>query len=151
MFRPTITEDVMQMAPNVRAEDEGEVRSVTGLSAFQALTIGLFHSSDCVTGVGAEGELVCIAGVVPTGTAGSVWMISTPDISRYKREVVVEGRQWIAEMTEKHGTLQNVVDATNRIHRVLIKHMGFEFSDPIENYGVGKITVVPFKRKQKHV
>jgi len=151
MFRPTIAEDVTSMAPIVREEDVREVRSITGLSIEEALTIGFFSSSDCVTGFGKTGEIALIAGVVPVIKGASVWMISTKAIIGNARLIVTEGNRWITEMVAKHGLLHNVVDARNTIHQRLIKHMGFTFQTPKINYGVGQIPVIPFIRTQTDV
>jgi len=151
MFRPTITKDVMEFAPNVREQDQREVQSIAGLSVLEALSIGLFHSSDCVTGIGKSGEIVMIAGVVPAQGRGSVWMLTSSEIKSNKRELLEEGREWLKEMHTKHGDLTNVVDARNTLHQRLIRHMGFEMQEQINNYGVEQVPVIPFKRKQKHV
>jgi hypothetical protein len=145
MIKQTTPEDVMEMHSSVRDEDEREVRSLTGLSILEALTIGLVHSEDCITGFSPEGDRVLIAGVV-RGDPASVWMLSTPAISSCKREIVTEGRAWVEEMTAKYGEIANVVSADNSVHIGLLRFMGFEFGDPIDNYGTDMIRVLPFKR-----
>ncbi|MCG7628392.1 hypothetical protein MHM88_11290 [Epibacterium sp. MM17-32] len=151
MFRPTIPEDIMKFAPTVREADKREVQSISGLSVLEALSVGLFHSSDCMTGIGKSGGIVTIAGVVRHGDRGAVWMISSPEISKNKRELLTEGHKWLGAMQRKYGDLTNVVDARNTLHQRLIRHLGFELGDQIENYGVEQIPVIPFKRKQNHV
>lgn len=151
MLRNTTIQDVMEMAPKVRPEDEAEVAAIAGLSPLEALTVGLFHSKSCVTGLSKTGEIALIAGVVPLPQGASVWMIATPAIQGNAREVLREGRKWLDNMCHHYGVLRNVVDARNSVHLNLLKHMGFSFGEPKPNHGAGKILVIPFTRKLQNV
>jgi len=146
MIRKTEPNDILELANTMRVEDQREVQSMAGLSPLEALSLGYMQSTDCITGVGKQGTVSLVAGVVSTGSYGAVWMLSAPDIKTNARELATTGRAWITAMTMKHGRLENVVDARNKLHIRLIKFMGFDLGDPISNYGVDKIRVIPFKR-----
>lgn len=147
MIRKTKPQDVAHVAAYLRPEDEQEVRSLTGLSPLQALTIGAIHSPDCITGFTPEGEPAVIAGVVPMGDGtGSVWMLCTPAIKGNVRELVATARLWVAAMLHKYGTLTNVVDARNTVHLRFVSHLGFELGAPIAEYGPGRVSVLPITR-----
>ena len=144
----------MFLAANVREEDAAEVQSVAGLTPLEALTIGLFHSKDCVTGLGRTGDPVLIAGVVKTGQPqrhGSIWMLSTPEIRHNLRAILTEGKSWVGNMADKYGDLSNVSAVENTGHHRIIQALGFTLEPPITDYGPRNATVVPFHRKQSHV
>lgn len=147
MIKNTRPMDVIHVAKKMREEDVEEVRSLAGLSPLEALTIGHFHSTDCITGFTPEGEPCLIAGVVPTGEGrGSIWMLCTPDIKASVRELVTTGKLWVNAMLYKHGCLQNVVDERNTAHLRFVRHLGFSLGAPIENYGPGCVSVIPITR-----
>lgn len=146
MIRQSVPADALEFAPMVREEDEREVRSISGLSPVEALAQGILHSEDCITAYGKRGSITLMAGVVPAIDGGAVWMLSAPDIKENARGLLESGPPWIEAMTRKYGTLSNVVDDRNTVHKRLIEYMGFAFEAPIDNYGVEMIRVSPFKR-----
>lgn len=148
MIRPTTAQDVLLLADQMREADKKEVEALSGLDPLATLTLGLFHSSTCITGFGEEGELLGICGVVPVipGWQGSVWMLTTDAIQKYAKTLVKEGRKWLDQQQAEYPVLTNVVTESNDVHVRLIKHMGFEFKEPIDNYGAAGVRVLPFER-----
>lgn len=148
MIRTATPQDILAIAENMRDADKYEVEALTGLSPLEALSVGLFHSDHCVVGVGKDDELVGAWGCMSAGVldVGCVWFLSTDAVTRNVREVIVEGRAWLDQWQGKYPVLTNYVTTENSVHIRLIKALGFEFGDPIHNYGTGGVSVLPFKR-----
>lgn len=150
MIRSATAEDILKFAPTMREEDVEEVKAVAGLDPLACLTLGMFHSDSCVVGVSPEGDIVGVFGVVPVipDKVGSVWFLSSPAITQNARHVLAEGRAWLDGQNARYPVLTNVVSESNVTHIRLIKHLGFTFGEPIDNYGAGRIRVIPFERKR---
>lgn len=144
--------DIMDVAQRMREADKQEVEALTGLDPLAVLSLGLLHSSPCITCVASDGEIVGIAGVAPVvrNKVGSIWFLSTDAVEQHALQLVREGREWLDELNALYPVLANVVTESNDVHIRLIKHLGFEFKEPIDNYGAAKVRVIPFER-HKHV
>lgn len=148
MIRKATPQDVLDFAPNMRDADKQEVEALTGLDPLACLMLGLMHSDPCMAGVSNEGEIVMIFGINQLDPGvGAIWMLSSNAIKDHARELVREGKRWLDEQHALYPVLTNVVDERNDVHRRLIKHMGFSFGEPINNYGVAGVRVIPFERK----
>lgn len=146
MIRPSTYDDVVYMAENMRDADKEEVQLIAGLSPMQSLSLGFINSKECITGITRGGRIACIAGVVPLHKGmASIWMLSTPDITRAKREIVTDGIKWVKRMRRTYGQLSNCVSEDNIVHYRLIKHMGFRFGKPFKIPGKN-VRAIPFKR-----
>ena len=151
MIRKATASDILELAKNLREADVEEVRAITGLDPLEALSIGLMQSDSCVVGVSTSGNTVGVFGVVSVipNKVGNVWFLSTHEVEREARGVLTEGRVWLDEQNALYPVLTNVVSESNDVHRRLIKHLGFEFLEPINNYGAGGIRVIPFERRHQ--
>ena len=149
MIRKANASDIMKLAENMREADKQEVEALTGLDPLAALSLGLFHSDVCWAGYGDDGEIVGIWGITPVvpNAVGSVWLLSTDAIKGYGRELIRDGSKWLDEQNALYPVLTNVVTESNDVHIRLIKHLGFEFKEPIDNYGAAGVRVLPFERK----
>lgn len=147
MIRPTIASDILDLAPRLREADVEEVHALAGVDPLAALAVGLFQSSSCMTGVGRDGSIVGVFGVVPLPDGdASVWFLSSPEIVQNTREIIVEGRKWLDEQNALYPVLKNVCSKSNVVHLRLIRCLGFTFLEPMEDVGPGGITVIPFER-----
>ncbi|MGH0000107.1 phage protein Gp13 family protein [Pseudovibrio ascidiaceicola] len=148
MIRPATAEDILDFAPKMREADKEEVEAIIGLDPLAALSIGLFQSDQCCIGINPEGEVVGVFGVVPIvpNQIGSVWFLSSDAITRSARHVVREAREWLDEQNATYPILTNVVTDANTVHKRLLRSLGFTFGTPIENYGTGRVRVIPFER-----
>lgn len=149
MIRPSVGDDVYEIAEQMRDADKAEVELLAGQSPLEALAVGYVNSAECITGIGKGGELVCMAGVVKTDVKGyaAVWMLSTSAVERNKKALLRDGKKWLARMRKQYGTLANVVTADNSTHVGLIKHLGFTFGSTIQKAGVHKVPALPFKMR----
>lgn len=141
MIRPTTHTDVLELCDTVRPEDVKEVLELSGLSVREALAYGYMAGDEVVTGMVGD-RVACIFGVVGT----SVWLLSSPQIAKAKRELITEGRRWLAEMVSKHGKLTNAIAADNEVHLRLARHLGFTFKQPITT-GPLRTLAVPIERE----
>lgn len=148
MIRPTVAQDIIDLANNVREEDAQEIESLTGLDVLSALSYGLFKAEECVTGIGKNGAVVLVAGVHPSGVEGEglVWMICTEDIRHNVRELLVSGREWLDGLHARYSSLTNAVEDRFKEGRILLRHLGFTFREPFETE-LGPV-VHPFERKK---
>lgn len=150
MIRPTVPQDLVDFVPMMREDDRLEVEAITGLDPLSSLAIGLFHSDACMTGFAVDGSLAGIMGVVPIvpRQIGSIWFLSTEAVVKHRRQLLTEARVWLDEQQALYPVLTNVVSVRNEVHKRLLKHLGFTFLEPIDNYGAGRIRVIPFERKR---
>lgn len=148
MIRPSTIADVAELAETMREEDKREIAQMSGLDPLAVLMLGFLHSDECLSACTPSGELVAMLGVVPLvpNLIGSVWLLSAPLLASHKKELLREGRPVLDHLLRRYRLAHNVVAADNHVHQRLIKHMGFRFMEPIENYGVGQIRVIPFER-----
>jgi hypothetical protein len=147
MIRATTLDDLPKLARNMSKEDVTEVREVAGYTPMEALALGYMHSNPCVTGIDADGNVVCMFGVTPYGDGtGAIWLLSTDAIKEHALELIREGRKWLAEQAGRYSKLMNVVHAEHITHIRLIKAMGFTLLEPIDDYMGRGVRVVPFER-----
>lgn len=148
MIRPATVQDVMDFAPTMREADVEEVKATVGLDPLDALAIAYFQSDQPCVAYNRYDEVVGIIGVVPLvpNKVGSVWFLSSDAVTRGVKTMVIEAREWLDEQNALYPVLCNVVAESNVVHRRLLKHLGFDFKEPVDNYGAGKIRVIPFER-----
>jgi hypothetical protein len=129
--------------------DRFEVEAIAGLDPLAALSVGLFHSDPCLAGVDADGQVVAMWGIVPVvpNSHGSIWLLSSDMVGRHVREIVKSAGKWLDEQQKRYQVLSNVVSADNLVHQRLLRHLGFTFLEPINNFGPGKVRVIPFERR----
>lgn len=148
MIRKATPQDVVELAEKMREEDIEEVRAVAGLGPLEAVSVGFMQSDVCLRLDTAEGELLGIVGIVKMPDAsGNIWFLSTPAIEDGFRPIFRWALEWLDEQLALYPVLSNVVAESNVVHRRLLKHLGFQFLEPIDNYGVEGIRVIPFERR----
>ncbi len=149
MIRYATPADIMDVAQRMREADKEEIEVIAGLDPLAALSLGHIHSDRCIACVAPGGEVVGIAGVSPIvpEQVGSIWFLSTDGITKHARRLVIEGRKWLDALHALYPVLTNVVTESNDVHIRLIKHLGFNFMEPIDNFGVSNVRVLPFESK----
>lgn len=133
IFIPSVLNDVIELAPKLRAEDVMECRA-NGHEAEEALKLCFFNSTLCYSAKVA-GRTECMFGLseinVPKGI-GVIWCLGSDKIFEHKITMVREGRNFINRFFEDYTMLYNLVDARNERHIAWLKHLGFTFlKDPI--------------------
>lgn len=147
MIRMSTTADAFDLAPRLREEDKREIEVLTGLGPLEALAYGRYHSDICYTAL-KNGKVVGMAGVVRLDEhTGSVWFLSSHEVTKYPRELLQESKRFLGELQGRYRTLTNYVTANNKLHLRLIRHLGFEIGEPLVLPGSGE-RIVKFERNQ---
>jgi hypothetical protein len=127
-FRPALPTDADDLLADLRPEDRQEADALLGPGkADDAIRTSLKNSLMAWSAVDDEG-VVFIFGLVMlsvVGSEGSPWMVGTTRTERYPRELVREGRAYIARMLKAAPLLANAVDARNKRSIAWLKRIGF--------------------------
>lgn len=90
-----------------------------------------------------DGKLLCVMGTSPSPKLPEgyhvVWCLGTKELSRHKREFVVQGHAVLKEFLFRKGTLFNIISVNNTEAITWIKHQGAHF------YGEVKVRKGIFK------
>ncbi len=152
-LRSATIEDAIALSKNLRAEDEAEVKAMTGETSLDALTHGVLASDLPVSIVDEDGQILGMFGAVTAFTQpriGTVWMLASPDILKYRRRFAKESKQWIEALQEHYDILCNVVDERNTVHIRWLQWCGFTFIQRHPEFGVENRPFIEFVRI-KHV
>lgn len=131
----------------LRAADRAEVEALTGRDPREALVESVERSALAWAGL-ADGELVCLFGVVPmtlTGVTGVPWLLGSDAVTRYGRPFLRRNRFYVAEMLRVFPVLRNVVDARNTVSIRWLAWLGFTLGAP-QPMGVRGLPFIPFTR-----
>lgn len=130
--RPSTPEDVIDLAPRLRAEDLREVETINGCSGLTALSDGLRTSDECVT-IEHEGRVIGMFGVAPLDPGvGAIWLLASDELPKIRWAFLKKTRPWIQYFLTKYPTLTNMVDSRNTQHVKWIKWAGFTFTNTYE-------------------
>lgn len=152
-LRPATIEDAIALSKNLRAEDEAEVKAMTGGTTLDALTHGVLASDLPISIVDEDGQILGMFGAVTAlnrPKIGTVWMLASPDILKYRRRFARESKQWIEALQEHYDILFNVVDERNTVHLRWLQWCGFTFIQRHPEFGIENRPFIEFVRI-KHV
>lgn len=125
---------VAPVAMNMRKEDADEVWSSFRITPPQALMVSL-HGSELAWSVLSPktGQPFAMFGVrkgsILAGES-TIWLLSTPEIARWRLPFAKHSREYIRELAESYGVLTNHVDVRNKASIAWLKWLGAEFDDP---------------------
>lgn len=144
--RPARWDDIPTLAENMRAADVAEIKAASGLSAEEALQIGV--RSGALVGCRPDDTPVMIYGVIPghTPDVGAVWMLATDGLLEFSRQFLRESREAVAKLCEGYRLVYNFTDARNTAHHRWIKWAGFTIIKRHEEFGVEKRPFLEFVR-----
>lgn len=147
-YRPATLDDVYVLAPKLRQADVQEVKDASGLSALDALLLSVEASSEALSIIATDGEVVGMFGVCPTVEAdmGIPWLLCSDRLPEVRKEFIPQSAEWVIEVNKKYPVLFNYVAKDNKVAIRWLKHLGFNFTQLIENYGVGKKPFYEFVR-----
>lgn len=138
IVRPSVGEDVHEMASRLRTEDQAEIVACSGRPPVEALGQGFACSVPCMT-VEYMGRASTMFGVVPSETTfprlGAVWLLGTDDINLFSRQFLRQSRSWLKEVCKDYDIVGNVVDERNDQHVRWLRWMGFKFIHRHESFG----------------
>lgn len=143
-LKPATLEEAIALAQDLRPEDEAEIRAMSGQESVVSLKHGVVFSDLPTTIMDEDGSVLGMFGAVSTGSnprMGTVWMLCSPKILKYRRQFAKESRQWIEAMHQRYDLLWNVVDERNTVHIRWLQWCGFTF---IRRYPVLGVEQRPF-------
>ena len=143
-IRPATVADALTLV--LRQADREEVEALTGRDPREALVESVARSASAWAGL-ADGELVCLFGVVPmtlVGVTGIPWLLGAESVTRYGRPFLRRNRAWLREMRHAFPVLRNVVDARNTVSIRWLEWLGFTLGTP-QPMGVRGLPFIPFE------
>ena len=131
-FRPPSSDALQFIADTMRKPDQVEVEASNGFSPSEAVTEGV-KLSDFSTVAYVNGVPCCVFGLTKgdllSGT-GVPWMLSSEEVLKFKREILLHSRQVVGEMLVICPHLVNYVHADNIISVRWLKWLGFVIEKP---------------------
>jgi len=132
----------------LRAADREEVWAVAHLQPQAALRESIASSAAAWTGM-ADGEPVCVFGVVPASILGGIgipWMLGSDGVVKHQRAFLRRNKRYVEAMLEMYPLLINFVDARNTIAIRWLRWLGFEIREA-KPYGVEGLPFHQFDRR----
>ena len=129
---PSVLDDVLELAPNLRLDDINEVTAL-GSNPERSLLKGFIYSDKCYT-VKLNNKTIGMFGVssykMPKGFA-SIWFLGSDDLFTIPITFVREGRNYINKFMQDFDILVNAVDSRNISHFKWIEKCGMSFASSI--------------------
>ena len=124
--RPSKLQDVVDLAPNLRPEDELEVNTL-GHTPEQALCAGYLSSTICKSIIDQRGQVVGMYGVCAlSDVQGQVWMLGSKGLLKIKIAFLKQSRKEVEMMNNTYAHLCNIIDSRNGLHLKWIQWCGFK-------------------------
>lgn len=127
LIRQTLPGDAEQLAHNLRASDESEVRAYGHNDLTLACQRSVARSMLCWSAF-IDGQLAAILGAAPLSVVsglGSPWMLGTPVLDAHSRILVRSTPGYIAQMLQAFPHLVNFVHAKNTTSVRWLRRLGF--------------------------
>jgi hypothetical protein len=152
LYRPSIWDDVYFVADYMREEDQDECRA-GGYTPFDALSLSFEQAIIAYTLVTPDTETpAAIVGVGDSSLGpefGSVWMLGTDDIKKYKTTFLRRCKPFVNDLFDMSGKncLFNYTYSENHLHHAWLRWLGFKFLREVElpPYGFSFIEFVRLK------
>lgn len=147
-YRPATLDDAYDLAPKLRKVDVQEVKDSSGVDPLQALLISVTASSEAYSIIAADGEVIGMFGVSPTADPemGVPWLLCSDRLPEVRKEFIPQSAEWVIEVNKKFPVLFNYVAKDNKVAIRWLRHLGFTFTQLIENFGVGQKPFYEFVR-----
>jgi hypothetical protein len=85
-----------------------------------------YLNGPCFTGL-CEDSILCMYGVVPDGTKGRIWMLSSTLAANYPISICRISRRELDKLKVNYSMLFNVVDERNELTIKWLTWLGFSF------------------------
>ncbi|MCW5737791.1 MAG: hypothetical protein KIS73_26965 [Enhydrobacter sp.] len=149
-IRPATFRDALTLV--LRRADREEVEALSGRDPRGVLVESVEKSSSAYAGL-ADGELVCLFGVVPlslVGVTGVPWLLGSDAVCAYSRPFLRRNKTYVHEMLREFPVLRNVVDARNAVSIRWLQWLGFTLGTP-QPMGASGRPFIPFSMEAKDV
>lgn len=134
---------------NVRQSDSEEIRSISGISAYDDIIGAIDCTSDgriwiLLEREGSENVPVVLFGVSRyNDTVGTPWMVATDRFSNVKSFFIRNTTRMVVDMMDGYKTLLNYVMTNNEATQHWLRRIGFTMMKPIK-MGVRDDEFTPF-------
>lgn len=135
---------VEMLARHLRTADVQEIQAIHGedCDIEAVLTRAVRVSDQCEVGISHDTGLpTLIRGVAPAcwdETLGAIWMVGTDELFRYRRNLLLEGQQYVTAQLEHYRMLFNFVDVRNQESIRWLRRLGFQFDQPTPHGIMGR-------------
>ncbi len=149
-IRPATFRDALTL--EMRRADREEVEALSGRSPREVLVESVERSASAWAGL-ADGDLVCLFGVVPlslVGVTGIPWLLGSDAVVTYGRPFLRRNHSYVRDMLRDYPVLTNVVDARNAVSIRWLRWLGFKMGAPTP-MGVQGLPFIPFLMEAKNV
>jgi len=146
-YRPTVSEDIVILTDNLRTADLKELRASQPLPPLEALTLSVEVSDEANTIITGDGKIAGIFGVATVNEMiGAPWLMGTDLIPSIQKSFLKGSYKWVIDKNEHYPILMNYVHKDNKLAIQWLRFLGFNFTQLIEEYGVGKEPFYEFVR-----
>lgn len=145
-IRKATPDDCLSLFPRLREQDRTEVALSSGCTTEWPLLHSLKVSRETWVAVDDNDVPFCIYGVAGVDGLGSPWMLATPEVYRYSKRLVKDGRKWIDEIQGLYPALFNFVHSENTASIAWLRSLGFTIGELVPDYGVAQAPFYHFYR-----
>lgn len=149
-IRRATVADAVDLAPRLREADKNEFRAFLGLEPEVVLPFDIQSGTgETWALIGDHEEVIGLFGVQPVDqhpTFGIVWAVSSPDIFKYRRELIRRTPEMLDMLHRRFPLIGNHIDARNTVHIGWLKRYGFSFLRTIPEFGVERRPFHEFAR-----
>ncbi len=149
-YRRATLADAIDLAPRLREADKNEFRAYLGIEPEAALPFDIGNGDgDKWAMIGDDGRVFGLFGVQAVDqhpTFGLVWMVSSDDIWKYRRQFIETTPKVLEMLHRKYPLLGNHIDARNTKHVYWLRRLGFSFLRTIPEFGVQRRPFHEFAR-----
>lgn len=130
-YRNATPRDLEYIAANLRPADRRELHAAYGEDVAGAMSGSVERSTICRVALLA-GNPITIFGVNPSRDAGvgHPWMVGTPEMEKYARHLLVDGKAFVDAAMYRFNVLFNYVHADNLKSIRWLKRLGFTIRKP---------------------
>lgn len=138
IIREATEADCHYLFPRLRKGDLKEIALSSGDTTVGVLLRAVASSEEAWVAMGDSGVPFGVYGVTRVETLGCPWMVATPDVYGFSKELVRDGRAWVQSILPCYNMLFNFVHADNTPSIAWLRKLGFTIGELIPEYGVGK-------------
>lgn len=146
-YRTATLDDAVSLSKRLRPEDATEV-SLTSGDPLEVILVRSVTESEQAVVAEVDGLVIAVWGVRREMlVVGIPWLLCSPEVSRYSKRLVADGRSWVERINLSYPILTNMVYSKNTSSINWLKHLGFTIGELNPEFGVGK---APFYQFYKH-
>lgn len=150
-YRPSVKEDYIELAPNLRKEDVIELELSAGMPALYCLESSFECSIECNSIIHPDGSVIGMFGISSNSIFTVPWMLVSDRLPEIRRKFVPQAQEWVERISDEHPLLLNYVHAENRPALRWLKSLGFTTTKLEPEYGAGKAPFYQFVRVKSNV